>query len=171
MHADAPAGGDKFAAERGWSVAINYRADEAMAKQTIDDVQKIGGKAIGCQGDVSDERSVIEMFKEAKRVFGQIEVVVINAGIVAPSQPLADITLDRMERILRVNVLGAMLCAREAARYLPRPQEASAASIVLVSSAAARPGTAREVAEAIIWLSGDEAAYTTGAILDIAGGR
>jgi NAD(P)-dependent dehydrogenase (short-subunit alcohol dehydrogenase family) len=226
-------------AARGWSVALTYRSDAAAAEQSALAVRQAGGRAVTMRGDVAEESDVIRMFDAAEAAFGKLSGVVINAGIVAPAQPLADMTLDRLRGMFAVNILGAYLCAREAARRLGTDRGGHGGSIVLVSSAAARlgsafeyvdyagskaaldtlavglakelaphgvrvnavrpglidtdihasggqpdrawrigattpmgrPGRAAEVAEAIVWLLGDGASYTTGAILDVAGGR
>ncbi len=225
--------------ERGWSVGINYVGNRSAAEETAERVRKAGGKAVLAQGDVASEKDVIAMFEVTERTFGRLSGVVINAGIVAPASPVAEMSLERMKRIFEVNVLGAYLCARECARRLPKNRGGDGGSVVLLSSAAARlgspfeyvdyagskgavdtltvglakelaaegvrvnairpglietdihasggepgrahrlgattpmgrPGTAREVAEAVVWLLSDAASYTTGAILDVSGGR
>ena len=130
-----------LAAKRGWSVAINYRNDAQAAAETAVEVRRLGARATTIQGDVSREADVLAMFAKAKADLGPLQGVVINAGITAPAMRLADMSAERLERMFRVNVFGAYLCAREAARALSRSRGGNGGSIVLVSSGAARLGS------------------------------
>jgi NAD(P)-dependent dehydrogenase (short-subunit alcohol dehydrogenase family) len=127
-------------AGKGWSVGINYAGNEEAAEETAQQVRKAGGRAITVKGDVSVEADVVTMFEATEKALGRLSGVVINAGIVAPSLPLAEMGADRLRRVFEVNVLGAYLCARESARRLPRDRGGNGGSIVLLSSAAARLG-------------------------------
>jgi len=130
-----------LAGAAGWSVAINYRSERDAAEATADDVRANGGEAVAIRGDVADEADVIRAFDETVAAFGRIDGVVINAGIVAPSMPLADMSAERIRRVFDVNVIGAYLCAREASRRLAKSRGGSGGSIVFVSSVAARLGS------------------------------
>ena len=130
-----------LAATHGWSVAINYRNDAQAAADTAAEVQKRGAAAITVRGDVSVEADVIAMFAQAQADLGPLRGVVINAGITAPAMRLADMSAERLQRMFEVNVLGAYLCAREAARTLSRSRGGNGGSVVLVSSGAARYGS------------------------------
>lgn len=133
-----------LAAERGWSVAVNYRNDARAAAETAAEVQKRGARATTIRGDVSVEADVVAMFAQAQADLGPLQGVVINAGITAPAMRLADMSAERLRKMFEVNVLGAYLCAREAARVLARSRGGKGGSVVLVSSGAARfgsPGT------------------------------
>ena len=149
-----------LAAERGWPVAINYRNDGEGAAQTAAQVQRKGSTATTVRGDVSVEADVVGMFKQAQADLGPLGGVVINAGIVAPAMRLADMTAERLQRMFQVNVLGAYLCAREAARALSKSRGGKGGSIVIVSSAAARLGSPGEYVD----YAGSKAALDTLAI-------
>ncbi|MDR5732349.1 SDR family oxidoreductase [Caballeronia sp. LZ025] len=133
-----------LAGARGWSVGVNFATNASAADETVAAVQAAGGKAIAIQGDVCDEAATIAMFDATEEAFGQLDGVVNNAGIVAPGSALADMDVARLKRIFDTNVLGAYLCAREAARRLSRSRGGKGGAIVNVSSAAARLGAPNE---------------------------
>jgi NAD(P)-dependent dehydrogenase (short-subunit alcohol dehydrogenase family) len=149
-----------LAGARGWSVAINYASNGQAAEETAAAVRGAGGQAAIMQGDVASEADVIAMFEAAERDLGPLDGVVVNAGIVAPGMTLAEMSAERMRRIFEVNVLGAYLCAREAARRLPRSKNGRGGAIVLVSSVAARLGSPFEYVD----YAGSKAALDTLAI-------
>ncbi|HEY1890460.1 MAG TPA: SDR family oxidoreductase [Steroidobacteraceae bacterium] len=130
-----------LAAERGWPVAINYRNDAKAAADTAAEVQKRGAPVTTVRGDVSVEADVVAMFAKAQADLGPLGGVVINAGITAPAMRLADMSAERLEKMFKVNVLGAYLCAREAARAMARSRGGKGGSVVLISSGAARLGS------------------------------
>lgn len=127
------------AARKGWRVAVNYRNDVVAAEQTLIEIRKAGGDGVLVPGDVGDPVAVAAMFDAAVEAFGGLDGVVANAGIVAMGMDLADMDTDRIDRIVRVNLLGAIYTAREAARRLGGDRKGS---LVLVSSSAAKSGAA-----------------------------
>jgi NAD(P)-dependent dehydrogenase (short-subunit alcohol dehydrogenase family) len=149
-----------LAADRGWSVAINYRHDVRAAADTAAQAQRRGARATTVRADVAVEADVVAMFEQAQAALGPLGGVVINAGIVAPAMPLAEMGAERLERMFRVNVLGAYLCAREAARTLSRGRGGGGGSVVIVSSAASRLGSPGEYVD----YAGSKAALDTLAI-------
>ncbi|MEP9377214.1 SDR family oxidoreductase [Aquabacter sp. CN5-332] len=130
------------AARLGWSVAVNYVRDADAAAEVVREAERAGVKAVAIQGDVAVEADVIRMFAQATEALGPLDGVVVNAGIVAPASKLQDMSVERLRRMFEVNVLGAYLCAREAARHLTK--NAKGGSIVIVSSVAARLGSPGE---------------------------
>ena len=131
-------------AGQGWRVAFTYRGDQAAAEQTFADIRKAGSEAIAIQGDTANEADVLRAYDEAISTFGGLDAVIVNAGVVAPSSKLADMSIERLQTMFDTNVLGAFLFAREAARRLPAHKLGDDAAIVLLSSAAARLGSPNE---------------------------
>ena len=86
----------------------------------------------------------LAIFEATQAAFGALDGLVNNAGIVAPGLPLAEMSAARMRRVFDTNIVGAYLCAREAARRLSRSRGGRGGVIVNVSSAAARIGGANE---------------------------
>jgi NAD(P)-dependent dehydrogenase (short-subunit alcohol dehydrogenase family) len=130
----------RLAGARGWAVGVNFVGNAEAAARTVAEVEAAGGRAVAVRGDVSIETDVVAMFDATREAFGVLDGVVNNAGIVAPSLPLAEIDAQRLKRIFDVNVYGAYLCAREAARRLSKGRGGNGGAIVNVSSAAARLG-------------------------------
>ena len=131
----------RLAGARGWAVGVNFVGNAEAAARTVAEVEAAGGRALAVRGDVSIEADVIAMFDATEKALGTLDYLVNNAGIVGPSLPLAEIGAERLKRIFEINVYGAYLCAREAARRLARDRGGNGGAIVNVSSAAARLGS------------------------------
>lgn len=132
-----------LAGARGWNVGVNYTQDATAADATVEEVQKAGGKAITLKCDVTQEDQVTGMFEEFEKAFGPLTGVVINAGVTARALPLAEFDIARIKKVLDTNILGAYLCAREAARRLGQSKQDNR-NIVFVSSVASRLGSPNE---------------------------
>jgi NAD(P)-dependent dehydrogenase (short-subunit alcohol dehydrogenase family) len=130
-----------LAARSGWSVGVNYREDAKSAGAVVEAIGKDGGRAVALRGDVSVEADAIAMFDAATKALGPLTGVIANAGVIAPTAKLVDMSAERMRRIFEVNVLGAYLTAREAARRMSKSCGGAGGSIVLMSSAASRLGS------------------------------
>lgn len=229
----------RLAAQRGYRVAVNYRSDAQAARQVVSTIETAGGEAFAIRADIGDENEVMAMFAAVDERFGRLNALVSNAGVVDRKSRVDEMSADRLQRMMRVNVIGSILCAREAVRRMSTLHGGMGGSIVNVSSVAAvlgspaeyvdyaaakgaidtfttglarevategirvnavrpgiidteihasggqpdriervrgmvpmrREGKAGEVAGAILWLLSDEASYTTGALLDVGGGR
>jgi len=129
-----------LAARQGWSVGVNYRQDVHAADEVVAAIATAGGRAVALKGDVANEPDVVAMFDAATGALGPLTAVVANAGVLAPTARLADMSGQRMRRMFEVNVLGVFLTAREAARRMSESAGGHGGSIVLVSSAASRLG-------------------------------
>jgi NAD(P)-dependent dehydrogenase (short-subunit alcohol dehydrogenase family) len=228
-----------LAAERGYSVCVNYRRNREAAEHVVQAITATGATAVAVAGDVSVEADVMRLFETCDAALGSPGGLVNNAGILETQMRVETMDAARMHRIFATNVIGSFLCAREAVRRMSTKHGGSGGAIVNISSAAARLGSpgeyvdyaaskgaidtftiglAREVAEegirvnavrpgftyteihasggdpqrvdrvkalvpmkrggrveevarAILWLLSDEASYTTGAFIDVTGGK
>jgi len=229
----------RLAAERGFSVAINFAKGKAEGEEIAQQIVNAGGRAHAIQADVACEEDVVRLFETAERELGAIKALVNNAAITGGFSRVEAVSARTLAAVMSVNVTGTILCAREAVRRMSTRRDGQGGSIVNISSRAARigsagewvhyaaskgaidsftiglarevategirvnavapglietglhaahgapdrldrlastipmqrPGTALEVAEAVLWLLSPAASYTTGAILEVGGGR
>jgi NAD(P)-dependent dehydrogenase (short-subunit alcohol dehydrogenase family) len=130
----------RLAATQGWDVAINYTRDAAAAQAVAADVRLRGRRALIVQADVADEAAVLAMFAAVDHGLGPLGGLVNNAGVVDVAARIDQGTVARWQRMLAVNVIGSMLCAREALRRMSTRHGGRGGAIVNLSSAAARLG-------------------------------
>ena len=93
-----------LAAQNGWAVAVNYREDAKAADAVVETIAKGGGRSVALKGDVAVEADVLVMFDAATKALGPLTAVIANAGIVAPTAKLAEMSVERMRRLFEVNV-------------------------------------------------------------------
>lgn len=134
----------RLAAQRGYAVCVNYAQDRASALQVVEAIQTQGGSALAVQADVSRENDVLQLFEIMDRELGRISALVNNAGILQQQQRVEDLSAERLQRVLAVNVMGSFLCAREAIRRMSTQHGGPGGGIVNVSSVASRLGAAGE---------------------------
>jgi NAD(P)-dependent dehydrogenase (short-subunit alcohol dehydrogenase family) len=228
-----------LAAQQGWSVAVNYTQNSLAADEVVRQIRAAGGTAIAVQADVGDEAQIKKMFETVDAKLGRLSALVNNAGVVDMPQRVDEMTVERLDRMFRINITGSFICAREAVRRMSTKHGGTGGVIVNLGSAAARlgspgqyvdyaaakgaidvftlglgkevaaegirvnavrpglidteihasgglpnrarelahlvpmqrPGTADEVARAIVWLMSEDSSYTTGSVIDVTGGR
>ena len=228
-----------LAARRGYAVAVNYLRDAAAADEVVARIVADGGDAAALQADVAVEAQVAGLFARVDARFGRLDALVNNAGVLETQMRLDCMDAARVRRVLDANVVGPLLCCREAVRRMSVRHGGQGGAIVNVSSVAAltgspgeyvdyaaskgaldtltrglaqevaqegirvngvrpgfiytgmhasggepgrvdrvkafvpmrRGGQPEEVAQAILWLLSDEASYSTGGFIDVAGGR
>jgi glucose 1-dehydrogenase len=104
-------------AAHGAAVAINHVGDDSTARAMAEAVEAAGGSATTVQMDVSHEEDVERGFGETVNALGGLDLLVNNAGIQMPYE-LVDMPIEAWEKVLGVNLTGAFLCCREAARRM-----------------------------------------------------
>jgi NAD(P)-dependent dehydrogenase (short-subunit alcohol dehydrogenase family) len=130
----------RLAGQRGYRVAVNYVENERAALGVVADIEAAGGEAFAVAGDVGREADILGIFEEIDRRFGRLDALVNNAGVVDRAQRVEDMDLARLRRMFDINVLGSILCAREAVKRMSTKHGGAGGAIVNVSSAASRLG-------------------------------
>ena len=130
-----------LAAQNGWSVAVNYTANSLAADEVVRQIRASGGQAMSVQADVADEAQVLRMFEHIDAKFGRLTGLVNNAGVVDVTARVDEMSVARWKRMFDINVIGSMICAREAVRRMSTKHGGEGGSIVNVSSAASRLGS------------------------------
>lgn len=116
-------------ASKGYNVVINYIKNKDKAIELKDYVEsEFNVKALVEAADISNESDVKNMIASIIKEFGRLDVLINNAGI-AYDRNFDEITVDEFKRTLEVNVLGAFIVSREAAKYMKKDS-----AIVNVSS-------------------------------------
>jgi 3-oxoacyl-[acyl-carrier protein] reductase len=121
-------------ARRGHAVAVNYRADEVAARQTVEEIEASGGRAIALWADVGRPAEVSGLFESAESALGPISALVCNAGVTRDGLLGASLP-EEVDAIFRTNVDGVVNACREAARRFTQRQ---GGVIVNISSMAAQ---------------------------------
>ncbi len=129
-----------LAAQDGWAVAVNYANNQAAANQVVQAIAQTGGQAIAVQGDVADEAQIARLFATVDQQLGRVTGLVNNAGVVDVTARVEDMSWQRLERMMRINVLGTFACAKEAIRRMSTRHGGQGGVIVNLSSVAARLG-------------------------------
>ena len=130
-----------LAAQRGYAVAVNYASNSLAADEVVRTIRAGGGTAIAVQADVGDEAQVIAMFEKVDAKLGRLTALVNNAGVVDVQARVDEMSVARLERMFRINVIGSFICAREAVRRMSTRYGGEGGAIVNISSGAARLGS------------------------------
>jgi NAD(P)-dependent dehydrogenase (short-subunit alcohol dehydrogenase family) len=130
----------KLAAQRGYAVGVNYASRRDAADEVVRAIESGGGRAIAIQGDVAKEEDILSMFDAVDRQLGRLTALVNNAGVVDRTTRVDEMDVARLKRMFDINVIGSILCAREAVKRMSTKHGGAGGAIVNVSSAASRLG-------------------------------
>lgn len=106
-------------AEDGADIAITYLRSAREARETANDIEKLGVRAVALRCDVTDEASVRAALRETRRAFGGLDVLVNNAGNYE-TVAFASLTLKQWDAIFASNVRGPFLVSKYALPYLKK---------------------------------------------------
>ncbi|HZI59051.1 MAG TPA: glucose 1-dehydrogenase [Verrucomicrobiae bacterium] len=116
----------------GASVVVNYGSSKEGADRVVAEITSKGGKAVAVQGDVSKAADVQRLFKETKKAFGSLDVLVNNAGVYK-FEPIEVVAEPEFHRLFNTNVLGLILATQEAVKHFG-PEGGSVINIGSVAS-------------------------------------
>lgn len=128
----------------GYPVAVNFKTNETAAAQVVREIESSGGRAVAIRCDVSREEEIGQLFATAERELGKIGGLVNNAAVTGGFTRVEDLRADTIAKVLAVNVVGTMLCSREAVRRMTVRNGGTGGSIVNISSISARTGGAED---------------------------
>jgi NAD(P)-dependent dehydrogenase (short-subunit alcohol dehydrogenase family) len=134
----------RLASARGVPVAVHYLRNKKAAEALVTEIVSVGARALAIQADLGSEQDVIRLFDTAARELGPVVGLVNSAGVVGGLTRIENVTAAALEDVFRVNVIGTILCCREAIRRMSTAHGGSGGSIVNVSSIASRIGGAGE---------------------------
>jgi NAD(P)-dependent dehydrogenase (short-subunit alcohol dehydrogenase family) len=134
----------RLAAQRGYDVAFTYSRDNAAAEQVANDVRTHGRRVCAIKADVADEAQILSTFARVDSELGRLSALVNNCAITGKNSRLDAAETTTLRQVLEVNVLGTMICAREAVLRMSTKHGGAGGSIVLLSSRAALYGSAGE---------------------------
>lgn len=132
------------AAAEGWDVAVNYARDVQAADRVALKVREAGQKAITVQGDMNEEADILRLFQTAEAELGPVKGLVNSAGTTGMGTRVEDMSADAMRGVINLNVIGLMLCSREAVRRMSTKNGGTGGRIVNLASAASRLGGPNE---------------------------
>jgi NAD(P)-dependent dehydrogenase (short-subunit alcohol dehydrogenase family) len=128
------------AAARGFRVVVGYASNEKAANEVVAKIEAMNGKAIAVKCDVANEADILALFKAADK-FGALGALVNNAGVVGTTSRVDDMSAERIQRIMAVNVTGSILCAREAVKRMSTKHGGKGGVIINLSSVASKLGS------------------------------
>src|SRR5437870_5338010 len=125
------AGIAKQLAAEGAAVIVNYASAKSDADKIVDEISKVGGKAVAVQANVAKKSEVERLFADAEKAFGKIDILVNNAGVYE-FVPLEDVSEQQFHRMFDTNVLGLLLVTQEAIKHF----NSSGGSVINIGSLA-----------------------------------
>ncbi|KAA9028464.1 3-oxoacyl-ACP reductase FabG [Niallia endozanthoxylica] len=113
------AGLAKYFAKQGAMVVVNYpfESEAEKAKMVVAEITDAGGKAIAIKANVADEFEVIQMMDETVKAFGQLDILINNAGITKDSS-FKKMTVENFKLVMDTNLVGTFITCKAAAEIM-----------------------------------------------------
>jgi len=131
------------AARAGYHVLLTYAERADAANAVVARIEAAGGRATAVKADTGRAEDIERLYRTADSL-GPLAAMIYNGGITGPSSPLSEASDDTLRKVLDVNLLGALLCSREAVHRMSTARGGAGGSIVLISSRATVYGSVNE---------------------------
>jgi NAD(P)-dependent dehydrogenase (short-subunit alcohol dehydrogenase family) len=127
-------------AEDGYGVVVNYAVDADGAESVVSTIRARGGRAVAVRADVAAPGDVADLFQRAQHEMGPLAALVNNAGTTGEQARVDEWGADELTRLMQVNIVGPMVCAKHAVQAMSTAHGGTGGSIVNIASVAARTG-------------------------------
>jgi len=128
-------------AREGADVVINYRSNDAAAKEVVDEIQTLGRKVLAVKADVGSYQDARSMVDQAVHELGGVDILVNNAGLSRPAL-LLKMDEETWDRVVDIHLKGTFNCTQAAANYM---KENNYGKIINVISTAGLYGTVGQI--------------------------
>ncbi len=128
-------------AKEGADVLVNYHSNDAAAKETVREIEKLGRKGVAVAADVADYKSAQDMVEECVKQLGGVDIVVNNAGVSKPSM-LLKMKEEDWDAIIDIHLKAAFNTTQAAGRHM---KEKKYGKIINVISTAGIFGTIGQI--------------------------
>jgi 3-oxoacyl-[acyl-carrier protein] reductase len=108
----------KRLAADGANVAITYAKDAQAAETVVKAIESFGRKALAIQADAADPKAVRSAVEQTAKSFGQIDVLVNNAGTAIP-KPFQEATLEELDHVINLNFRGVLVATQAVLKHMP----------------------------------------------------
>jgi NAD(P)-dependent dehydrogenase (short-subunit alcohol dehydrogenase family) len=125
-------------ADDGYGVIVNYAADAEGAESVVSAIRAKGGRAEAVRADVASDDDITAMFDRSQEQMGPLTALVNNAGTLGEKAHIDEQHEDALNRLMQVNVVGPMLCAKHAVQAMSTAHGGKGGSIVTIASLAAQ---------------------------------
>ncbi|WP_232278432.1 3-oxoacyl-[acyl-carrier-protein] reductase [Paenibacillus sp. 481] len=126
-------------AANGATVVLTYVRNERAAQEAVAEITAAGGTAVAWKANVADEVEVKQLFKKIKNEYGQLHILVNNAGITNDGY-VAAMSEAKWDEVMQVNLRGTFLCCREAMKVMIKQQAGAIINVASTSGITGTPG-------------------------------
>jgi NAD(P)-dependent dehydrogenase (short-subunit alcohol dehydrogenase family) len=127
-------------AEDGYGVTVDYATDAGGAESVVSAIRGRGGRAMAVRADVAAPDDVADMFARTRQEMGPLAALINNAGVTGEAARVDEREVDELTRLMQLNIVGPMLCAKHAVQAMSTAHGGTGGSIITIASVAARTG-------------------------------